>query len=142
MTTTTAALSRQSQRVVTSARGGDETPVGFRLEAPAGSPLRLTRRGRLLFRGLPVILSVAALTATAAFLLGVLLSPAAVSAEVAAEDLQTVTVMPGDSLWSIAEQVAQGGQDPRDVVRRIDELNALHGAAPELGQELYLPPLP
>ena len=108
--------------------------------ARPSAPLRLTRRGRLLFRGLPLMLSVAALTTTAAFFAGVMLSPPAVSADVASEDLVTVTVMPGDSLWSIARDAAPG-VDPYVTMERIGELNALEGGELELGQELYLPPV-
>ena len=132
MTPVTTALSR-TPRLLGRSRSG---------HAPArpSAPLRLTRRGRLLFRGLPLMLSVAALTATAAFFVGVMLSPPAVSADVASEDLATVTVMPGDSLWSIARDAAPG-VDPYVTMERIGELNALEGGELELGQELYLPPV-
>lgn len=132
MTPVTTALSR-TPRLLGRSRSG---------HAPArpSAPLRLTRRGRLLFRGLPLMLSVAALTATAAFFAGVVLSPPAVSADVASEDLVTVTVMPGDSLWSIAQEDAPG-VDPYVTMERIGELNALEGGELELGQELYLPPV-
>lgn len=135
MTPVTTALSRtpRTPRLLGRSRSG---------HAPArpSAPLRLTRRGRLLFRGLPLMLSVAALTATAAFFAGVMLSPPAVSADVASEDLVTVTVMPGDSLWSIARDAAPG-VDPYVTMERIGELNALEGGELELGQELYLPPV-
>lgn len=135
MTPVTTALSRtpRTPRLLGRSRSGHAS-------ARPSAPLRLTRRGRLLFRGLPLMLSVAALTATAAFFAGVMLSPPAVSADVASEDLVTVTVMPGDSLWSIARDAAPG-VDPYVTMERIGELNALEGGELELGQELYLPPV-
>lgn len=122
-------------------------PVSARGARPSGAPwpaasrtgLRLTRRGRLVLRGLPLSIGVVALTTVAVFLAGVLLSPPAVTADVPTEDLQTLTVMPGDSLWSIAETVAPDS-DPYETVTRLDELNGLAGQDPELGQELFLPP--
>lgn len=132
MTPVATALSRTPRLLGRSAPG--------RAEVHPSAPLRLTRRGRLLFRGLPLMLSVAALTATAAFFAGVMLSPPAVSADTASEDLATVTVMPGDSLWSIAQDAAPG-VDPYVTMERIGELNALEGGELELGQELYLPPV-
>lgn len=132
MTPVATALSRTPRLLGRSAPG--------RTEVRPSAPLRLTRRGRLLFRGLPLMLSVAALTATAAFFAGVMLSPPAVSADTASEDLATVTVMPGDSLWSIAQDAAPG-VDPYVTMERIGELNALEGGELELGQELYLPPV-
>lgn len=113
----------------------------------AGSPaaarrrpatIRLTRRGRLLLRGIPVMAAAAAATLAVAFLLGVLLSPAAVSADTAAPATQTVTVMPGDSLWTIATTVAPE-EDVYEVIAAIDELNGLEGRAPTLGEELFIP---
>ena len=50
----------------------------------------------------------------------------------------TVTVSSGDSLWSIAEEVAPAA-DPRDVVDAIVRLNALHGVAISAGQRLAIP---
>ncbi|TFI48760.1 peptidoglycan-binding protein LysM, partial [Micrococcus endophyticus] len=80
----------------------------------------------------------AAATLAVAFLLGVLLSPAAVSADTAAPATQTVTVMPGDSLWTIATTIAPE-EDVYEVIAAIDELNGLEGRAPALGEELFIP---
>lgn len=113
--------------------------LGLAPAAPSAG-FHLTRRGRLLLRGVPLMLGVAALTAVAAFLAGVLLSPPAVSADEAAGSLQTVTVTPGDSLWSIARTVAPE-EDPYEVVTRIDELNGLEGRDPRPGEDLFLPPV-
>jgi nucleoid-associated protein YgaU len=46
-------------------------------------------------------------------------------------------VQPGDTLWSIARQVAPG-RDPRPVVDALVEANDLHGGL-QVGQELTVP---
>jgi Tfp pilus assembly protein FimV len=51
----------------------------------------------------------------------------------------TVTVMPGQSLWSIAEDLAPAA-DPRDVVAAIVRLNTLADGAVSAGQMLAVPP--
>ncbi|MEN2737859.1 LysM peptidoglycan-binding domain-containing protein [Microbacterium sp. X-17] len=50
----------------------------------------------------------------------------------------TVTVGAGQSLWSIAEEVAPQA-DPRDVVDAIVRLNALGGTQVAPGQQLSIP---
>lgn len=50
----------------------------------------------------------------------------------------SVVVEPGDTLWSIAESVADGA-DVRVVVDHIQELNGLEGSALAPGQVLLLP---
>ena len=49
-----------------------------------------------------------------------------------------VTVMPGDSLWSIAQALAPEA-DPRDVVDAIIRLNALPSGSLVAGQSLAVP---
>ena len=51
---------------------------------------------------------------------------------------ETVTVMAGDSLWSIAEDVAPDA-DPRDVIGAITRLNALDSSGVSAGQRLSIP---
>jgi Tfp pilus assembly protein FimV len=46
-------------------------------------------------------------------------------------------VQPGDTLWSIARQLAPG-RDPRPVVDALVEANDLHGGL-QAGQELSVP---
>jgi LysM repeat protein len=47
-------------------------------------------------------------------------------------------VEPGDSLWSIALEVAPTA-DPRDVVDEIVRLNALGSSTVEAGQRIAIP---
>ena len=49
-----------------------------------------------------------------------------------------ITVMSGETLWSIAEDVAPGS-DPRDVVAEITRLNALENGSVTAGQRIAIP---
>ncbi|MBB3156501.1 LysM repeat protein [Microbacterium proteolyticum] len=49
-----------------------------------------------------------------------------------------VTVMSGETLWSIAEELAPAA-DPRDVVAQISRLNALSGGSVAAGQRIAIP---
>ncbi|SDK65555.1 LysM domain-containing protein [Arthrobacter sp. ov407] len=101
------------------------------------APLRLTRRGRFVFFGVPLIL-------LAAFILsfsGFLNAPA--KAADSADQLSltptvSVTVQQGESLWAIAGSVAPE-RDPRDVVADIVQLNNLDAAPVMPGQQLFVP---
>ena len=101
------------------------------------APLRLTRRGRFVFVGVPLILLAALLLS----LIGFLNAPAKAAesaAELSLTPTVTVTVQPGESLWAIAEAVAPE-RDPRDVVTDIVQLNNLEAARVVPGQALFLP---
>lgn len=98
--------------------------------------LRLTVRGRRVIASLvsvPVVflLSLVILSGGGALASGEAGAPAGTFAE--------VTVMPGDTLWSIAESVAPEA-DPRDVIDEIVRLNALSSGSLVAGQSLALPP--
>jgi len=101
------------------------------------APLRLTRRGRFVFFGAPLILLAALLLSFSGFL-----TAPAKAAESASELSPTptvsVTVQPGESLWAIAGAVAPE-RDPRDVVADIVQLNNLDAARVMPGQELFVP---
>jgi hypothetical protein len=98
------------------------------------SPVRLTRRGRI---AVLVLLALLALLATT---LGFVLSSgsAAAGGPGAAVGSSIVVVQPGDTLWSIAAR-ANPNADPRVLVQRIIDVNALPGADVQPGQELSLP---
>ncbi|GAA2005775.1 LysM peptidoglycan-binding domain-containing protein [Microbacterium ulmi] len=108
------------------------------LSAPGGARtatrLRLTQRGRRLLAAL------AALPAVVALALAIIGGGAAMAARdaVPASSFETVTVLEGDSLWSIAQDVAPDA-DPRDVVDAFVRLNALGGVTLTPGQELAIP---
>ena len=94
------------------------------------TPLRLTRRGRLAVTGLLAAV-------------GVVLSMFAGGIAGAGTDAERVpvryvTVAPGDTLWSIAGEVAPQ-QDRRDTVARILELNARESSGVRAGDRIAVP---
>ena len=95
-------------------------------------PVRLTARGRLL---LVVVTAVLAL-AVVGFLTGRSSGNASDSPQPAAQ--RTIVVQPGQTLWSIAKQVAPG-RDVRETVYEIRKLNGLSDAVITSGQTLVLP---
>jgi hypothetical protein len=100
-------------------------------------PLRLTRRGRVVLIGIPLILLVALL-----FLLAGFLNAPAKAADSASDLALTrtvsVTVQSGESLWGIAAEVAPE-RDPRDVIADIVQLNNLNAGTVLPGQQLFVP---
>jgi LysM repeat protein len=100
-------------------------------------PLRLTRRGRVVLIGIPLVL----LAALLLFLAGFLNAPAKASdsaADLALTPTVSVTVQAGESLWAIAGAVAPA-RDPRDVIADIVQLNNLSGGTVVPGQQLFVP---
>jgi hypothetical protein len=100
-------------------------------------PLRLTRRGRIVLMGIPLVLLAALLLSLAGFFN----SPAKAAdsaADLAATPAVTVTVQPGESLWGIAAGVAPE-RDARDVVADIVQLNNLSAGGVFPGQQLFVP---
>ena len=99
--------------------------------------LRLTRRGRIVLIGLPLVLLAALLLS----LTGMLNSPAKAAdtaGGLAVTPTVSVTVQPGESLWAIAGAV-DPGRDPRDVIADIVQLNDLDGGRVMPGQQLFVP---
>ncbi|BCW54101.1 LysM peptidoglycan-binding domain-containing protein [Arthrobacter sp. FX8] len=104
---------------------------------PSAAPLRLTRRGRIVLIGVPLVLLAVLLLS----LSGLFNAPAKASdsaADLAVTPTVTVTVQAGQSLWSIAGAVAPD-RDARDVVADIVQLNNLPAAAVLPGQQLFVP---
>lgn len=103
--------------------------------ANPGTRLRLTVRGRRLLGALllaPVALGVG---------VGIAQVPAALATTTtyaAAETFETHTVLAGETLWTIASDIADG-RDVRDVVHEIMRLNLLDSSSVQAGQELALP---
>jgi LysM repeat protein len=110
---------------------------GGRAKQAKPAPLRLTRRGRFVFIGVPLIL-LAALVLTFSGFLNAPAKAADSAAELSLTPTVTVTVQPGESLWAIAEAVAPE-RDPRDVVADIIQLNNLDAARVVPGQALFIP---
>jgi LysM repeat protein len=97
---------------------------------------RLTRRGRRLRSFVLGLVLVTALLVTA-----VAWGPSVVATAGAGQPVpvRTVTVQPGQTLWDIAADSGLGG-DPREVVARIQRLNALADPGHlQVGQSLAVP---
>ncbi|AKV86030.1 hypothetical protein BMW26_11175 [Microbacterium sp. 1.5R] len=103
-------------------------------------PARPATRLKLTARGRRVVLAVAAVPLAAGIAFAALSGGSAMASgeQTATASFATVTVMPGDTLWSIAESVAPGA-DPRDVIGDITRLNLLRGGELQIGQELAIP---
>ncbi|UUL75866.1 LysM peptidoglycan-binding domain-containing protein [Pseudarthrobacter sp. Fe7] len=105
--------------------------------SPSSTPLRLTRRGRIVLLGVPLLLMAVLLLS----LSGLFNSPAKASdsaSDLAVTPTVTVTVQPGQSLWAIAGAVAPH-RDARDVVADIVQLNNLAAGTVLPGQQLFVP---
>ena len=101
------------------------------------TPLTLTRRGRLVFLGLPVLAGSAALVVLAVIFL-VPSTATATSAPVPGSGTEQTTVFPGQSLWELAV-AADPDRDPREVMDEIVELNDLDSSVLVAGQLLEVP---
>jgi hypothetical protein len=98
--------------------------------SPRGA-VRLTRRGRALAVLVMLGLLLAVLT--------VFGSHSAATGEAGVPvQTRTVEVGSGDTLWEIAATVAKPGKT-REMVSRIEELNALTGSELTVGQEIAVP---
>ena len=102
-----------------------------RVVAAPGRALRLTRRGRL------VISLLMAATLVVLALIGARTALADTTTPAPAQ-VQQVMVLPGDTLWSIAQAQAPSG-DVREVVAEIRSLNKLSSSRLMVGQELVVP---
>ncbi|WP_344105538.1 LysM peptidoglycan-binding domain-containing protein [Myceligenerans crystallogenes] len=91
--------------------------------------LRLTTRGR-------VVVALAAFALAAPLVWG---ATAAANPPLPPQELRAHAVAPGESLWALAASVAEPGQDVRDVVRELQDLNGLATASLQVGQTVYLP---
>ncbi|HEX5333304.1 MAG TPA: LysM peptidoglycan-binding domain-containing protein [Cellulomonas sp.] len=94
------------------------------------SELRLTRRGRWV---------VAVLASVVAIGTGIAGGQAVAAGPTQALEVVGYTVQPGDTLWRIAAGVAMPGEDVRDVIVELQDLNALPRAELTAGQHLVLP---
>ncbi|WP_300343949.1 LysM peptidoglycan-binding domain-containing protein [Nesterenkonia sp.] len=101
--------------------------------------LRLTRRGRLLLVGLPVMMLAIALLAGALFAAtSAFNSVQATTAGQPGVEAVEVTVSPGDTLWTIASDAPAAG-DIHQVMGQIVELNDLDSSQLQPGQVLHVP---
>lgn len=102
---------------------------------PVPARLRLTRRGRVVVRWAVLVLAL-----LVAFVLVLALSrPASAGSRSNPVPVRYHVVLPGETLWGIAGEVAPN-IDRREVIARIVELNALPGSGVTVGQRIALPP--
>lgn len=103
------------------------------INAPA-TRLRITARGRR------VLLALAAAPIVAGVALSVFAGGSAIASGERGEPVsfETVTVLPGDTLWSIASEAAPG-VDPRNVIDEIKRLNNLSSGAIQVGDDIAIP---
>lgn len=114
-------------------------PVATARVATGRTPIRLTKRGRIVVGTLIVIGAAAAVS----LIWLALASQAQASSQVkqgvpVGRSLLRVVVRPGQTLWGIAG-VADPGADPRAVIPQIMELNSLRGSTIKVGQVLWVP---
>jgi LysM repeat protein len=117
--------------------GAQLTAARSRPAPPSG--VRLTRRGRVVLSafGLALILG----------LITILWATLANGAQAASgrthtgsvyQGLHRVTVLPGQTLWTIAQQ-AEPSADPRTVIPQIMQINAISSTSLQPGQQLWVP---
>ncbi|MDU0344141.1 LysM peptidoglycan-binding domain-containing protein [Microbacterium sp. KSW2-29] len=100
-----------------------------------------TTRLRITARGRRVLAFLVALPLAIALGFAVVGGGAALASNEAgapAGSFTEITVMSGETLWSIAEELAPAA-DPRDVIAQITRLNALSGGSVTAGQRIAIP---
>lgn len=99
--------------------------------------VRLTARGRRTLALLVAAPVIAAGALAGAGVVGDAVSGAVATASSPSADFEYVSVLPGQSLWQIAQSIAPDA-DPRDVVAEIEMLNGIAGAI-QPGEQLAIP---
>jgi LysM repeat protein len=107
-------------------------PISSRSSVPiqSGGALRLTRRGRFAFLAVGAVLAGS-----------VVVGGAWASAHEPrnATVVATHTVVPGETLWSIAAAIATSADDIRVIVDDLVQLNSLPNAGLRAGQQILVP---
>ncbi|MDF2561994.1 MAG: hypothetical protein K0R99_3440 [Microbacterium sp.] len=114
--------------------------IGLSTAAVIPASPRPSTRLRLTTRGRAVLLAIASVPLAIGIAFAALSGGSAIAsgADTATVSVETVTVMPGDTLWSIATGVAPEA-DPRDVIGEISRMNLLRGGELQIGQTLAIP---
>ena len=99
--------------------------------------LDLSRRMRLTARGRRAVVLVAVLTLGVVLLAG----RAAAADDSGPLPVEVYTVATGDTLWQIASRVTTPGEDIRDVVIRLEELNRMSSVDLRAGEQILVPAL-
>lgn len=101
----------------------------------AVSPIKLTRRGRLV---LSTLSFATMLAISLVSLFGIATSSANASNEETNSTTTQIVVAPGETLWTIAARV-NPEIDPRAVIEQIMDLNVINGSNVYAGQVLLVP---
>ena len=101
----------------------------------AVSPIKLTRRGRLV---LSTLSFATMLAISLVSLFGIATSSANASNEATNSTTTQIVVAPGETLWTIAARV-NPEIDPRAVIDQIMDLNVINGSNVYAGQVLLVP---
>lgn len=102
-----------------------------RATAPrATTGMRLTRRGRVVVTALAVCLALAA---------GSVAQHASARTPGEAVPVAVYTVAGGETLWHIASGLTEPGEDVRETVALLMQLNGLASGALDAGQQLLVP---
>ncbi len=101
----------------------------------AVSPLKLTRRGRLV---LSTLSFATMLAISLVSLFGIATASAKASNEASNSTTTQIVVAPGETLWTIAARV-NPEIDPRAVIEDIKALNVIEGSEVYAGQVLLVP---
>ncbi len=119
---------------------GIQAPATIDLAAAARRAGGARTRLRITERGRRVLLALATAPLAAGVVASVLAGGTAIASGEQGEPVvfETVTVMPGDTLWTIAADAAPG-VDPREVVGDIVRLNNLPSAMIQAGSEISIP---
>lgn len=116
------------------------TPAAARsaVQGPAVTPVRLTRRGRLVVTGMAVLLVAAGSVALAGAAQAIGHSGAQARPGTAGSAITKVEVRPGQSLWTLAEAYDPNA-DTRQVIQEILQLNSMSTDQVQPGQVLWMP---
>jgi hypothetical protein len=123
------------------AAGTCRMPVGLPAR-PQGdltrSPVRLTRRGRVVVGVLAVLAVTVAILVITLVVSGGADATNHGQARAGYQGMREIVVQPGQTLWSIAS-ATEPSVDPRVVVQEIMSANAMTGTSITAGQLLWVP---
>jgi len=138
----TAAAATGAAATGAAATGAAATGAGARAASRGRgerTPIRLTRRGRIVVGAAVAIGAVAAASLIWFAIVGQAQAASHGGSRVPLRDsVQRVVVSQGESLWAIAVKVDPDA-DPRAVIPQIVELNSLRGTGIRIGQVLWVP---
>ncbi|MCC2309140.1 LysM peptidoglycan-binding domain-containing protein [Cellulomonas chengniuliangii] len=127
-------VARQGDAVVIPCPARRPSPAAGRGTARPARPveptLQLTPRGRRVVAMLSLMLVTA---------FGLIGTKAVAGAPARALEVQAYTVAAGDTYWDLAADLAAPGEDVRDVLLELVDLNGAQGAGLTAGQRILLP---